>query len=134
MHLRQKFAAQTDLGMCASKRLVQRDHSIQHETPPGRELVKLAAQPAFQVLENHGNKSDISDFVPNESITHKLWPQRAQVHHASTADEWADEANHKINRMIRRQNTEVPDSRPEWVPRRERFALLQIIIMSEDRK
>src|SRR5208282_649484 len=64
-------------------------------------------------------------------IAHELWPQRAQMHHASAADERADEANHEINRVVGRQNAKVANSWPEWVPCRQRLALLQIIIMRE---
>src|SRR5208282_5472317 len=69
--------------------------------------------------------------VAYKSVAHELRPQRAQVHHASSAHKWADEANHKINRMVRRQNAQVTHPRPERIPGRERLALLQIVLMRE---
>src|ERR1700681_384267 len=92
-------------------------------------FVELCAQPAFQVLENHGHKRDISNLVTHEGIAHKLWPQRTQVYHTGPAHERADEPNHEINRVVRRQNAEVADPRPEWVPGRERLALLKIVLV-----
>src|SRR6266498_559354 len=54
------------------------------------------------------------------------------MNHTGAAYKWSDKANHKINRVIRGQNTEVANSRPEWIPGGESLALLQIILMSED--
>src|SRR6266699_716610 len=54
------------------------------------------------------------------------------MNHARAADERSDKANHEINRMIRGQNTEVADPRPEWIPGRERLALFEIFFVRQD--
>src|SRR2546425_9539628 len=53
------------------------------------------------------------------------------MHQASAAHERPDEAHHKINGVIRWQNTEVTPSRPEGIPRGQSLALLQVILVRE---
>ena len=54
------------------------------------------------------------------------------MHDRGAAGEGADEANHEIDCVIRRENAEVTDAGPERIERRERDALLEIIVVGED--
>ncbi len=40
--------------------------------------------------------------------------------------------DHEINRMIRRKNAQVAHARPERIPRRQRPALLEIVLVGKD--
>src|ERR1700691_4139903 len=51
------------------------------------------------------------------------------MHDGRAANERAEEADHEIDRVIRRQNTEIAIPGREWIERRERDALLQIIVV-----
>src|SRR5271154_3824712 len=48
------------------------------------------------------------------------------------ASEGADEADHEIDCVIRREDTEVTDAGPERIEGSERDALLEIIVVRED--
>ena len=118
-------------GLLRVSSLLSCNHAIQNRALPRRQLVELRAQPALQVLHDHRHQRHISDAVAHKSIAHKLRTQRAQMHHARSAHKRSDESHHEIDRVIRGQNTQVPHSRPEWIPRRQRPALLQIIFVRE---
>ena len=47
------------------------------------------------------------------------------------ASEWADEADHKIDRVIRGEDAEVTHAGPKRIERSERDALLEIIFVRE---
>src|SRR6202041_3096194 len=53
------------------------------------------------------------------------------MHDAGSTHEWANESHHKINCVIGRQNAQIPYPRPEWIPRGQCPALLQIILVGE---
>src|ERR1041385_4183927 len=53
------------------------------------------------------------------------------MHHARTANKRPDESDHKINGVIGGKNAEVAHSRPEGIPGGQRFALLQIVVVSK---
>src|ERR1700686_542008 len=111
------------------KPFIQPNQAVEHP-PLGRlQLVKLRAQPPFQVLQDHGYEADIADPVADKCIAHKFRTQRPQMHHAGSAHEWTDKSDHEIDRMIRRQNTQIANARPEWIPRGQRSALLERTIM-----
>src|ERR1700730_3910565 len=104
---------------------------MEEETLPPGQFIKLGAEPAFKVLEDHGHKRDISNLVAHKGVAHEFRAQGPQVHHARAAYERSYKADHEINRMIRGQNTEVAHARPERIPGCQRLALLEIILMRE---
>ncbi len=118
-------------GLVARQHFVEPDHAIQNRPLPRRQFVELRPHPALQILHDHRHQRHISDPVANKRIPHKFRTQRPQMDHARPAHKRTDESHHEINRMIRRQNAQIPHSRPEWIPRRQRPALLQIILMRQ---
>src|SRR5947207_14111150 len=54
------------------------------------------------------------------------------MNYTRAADKWSDKADHEINRVIRGQNAEVANPRPERIPRGQSLALLQIIFVCQD--
>src|SRR6266436_5595137 len=50
---------------------------------------------------------------------------------ASSTDEGSDKSHHEIDRVIRRQNTQIAHPGPKWVPRRQRSTLFQITVVRE---
>src|ERR1700746_1390157 len=53
------------------------------------------------------------------------------MNHRRPAGKRPDKSHHEINRVIRRQDAEVSHAGPKWIKRRERHALLQIIIVRQ---
>ena len=51
------------------------------------------------------------------------------MHYRRTANEGAEETNHEIDRVIRRQDAEVAHTRRKRIERSERDALLEIIFV-----
>src|SRR5205823_10007558 len=74
---------------------------------------------------------DIRDPVANECIAHELRPQSTQMHHTCAAYKWPNESDHEINGVVCGKNAQVTHSRPERIPRRQRFALLEIIFVGQ---
>ena len=99
---------------------------------PRRQFVELGAQAAFQILHDHRNQRHVSDAVAHKSIAHELRTQGAQMHDAGSADERPDEAHHEIDGVIGGENAQIPHSWPEGIPRGQRAALFQIILVRED--
>src|ERR1700677_4748631 len=83
------------------------------------------------MLHDHWYKRDVGDPVTHKSIPHKLRAQGSQVHDTGSAHKRANKPHHEINRMIRRKNAEIPYSRPKGIPRGQRPALLQIILVRQ---
>ena len=54
------------------------------------------------------------------------------MNHGRAARERSDKSNHEIDGMIRRQNAEITHAGPERVERRQRHALLQVIIVRQN--
>src|ERR1700690_4452665 len=51
------------------------------------------------------------------------------MHHARAANKWAHEADHEIDHVISRQDTQVAHAWPEWIPPGQCPALLQPIVV-----
>ena len=53
------------------------------------------------------------------------------MHHRRAANERAEEAHHEIDRVVRRQDAQVPDARPKGIERGQRDALFEIIFVRD---
>src|SRR5207248_11643242 len=102
------------------------DEKVEHLPLGCRKFGEPRLQPFLQIFQNKRHQAHISNFVARERFADKLRAQRAQMSDAGSACERPKEADHEIDRMIRGKYAQVAHSRPEWIERRERDALLEI--------
>src|ERR1051326_2049973 len=131
MNLAQEFSAQLYSRMFTRKRFVQGNHAVQDESFCGRQLIEFGFQSAFQILQDHRHQADVGDLVPGESVADELGAQGAQMDNARAAHERADEADHEIDSMVRRQNTEIANAGPKGIPGRQSLALFEVVLVRQ---
>src|SRR5262249_40185566 len=99
---------------------------FEYESPQGWQISEALLQSYLQIFQDQRHESDIGDFVSRESFSHELRAERPQMHHRCATNKRSDESDHKIDRMVRGQDTQIPHARPEREESSERGALFQV--------
>src|SRR5215468_8365155 len=90
--------------------------------PVFRQGLEASLEALLKILPHQWHQAYVGDLIPGKRLAHKFRTQRAQVHHCRTAAKRTKESDHEVDCMIRRQNAEVFDTRPEGIPGRKRDA------------
>src|SRR5712692_2083596 len=117
MDLLEQAAANAEARLALRQPLVDSNKYVENLSLARRQRVEARLQAFLQVFQNERNETHVGDLIFRKRFAHKFRTQRAQMHDGCTASERPEKADHKIDGMVGRQNTEVAHARPERINR-----------------
>jgi hypothetical protein len=132
MHVGKQHATELHVRPPLRQQTVDGDHGIQIGPLPRGQFVKFRSQAPLQIFHDHRDQGHISNAITHEGIANEFGTQGAQVYYTGSAYERADKTHHEIDRVIGRENAQIPHPRPEGIPRGQNATLFQIVFLRQD--